>query len=54
MSHSWRSDEQEMADLVDELLQSGLVPDDVVDEVERLYAGGEYREALSCALEARE
>ena len=54
MSHSWRSDEQEMADLVDELLQSGLVPDDVVDEVERLYAGGKYREALSCVLEARE
>jgi hypothetical protein len=52
MFYGWRSDEQEMADLVDELLQSELVPEDVVSEVERLYAGGKYREALVCALKA--
>ena len=50
MFYGWRSDEQEMADLVVEFRQ--LVPEDVVSEVERLYAGGKYREALVCALKA--
>ena len=54
MSHGWRSDEQEMADLVDEFLQSGSVPEEVAAEVERLYAAGKYNEALLCVLEARD
>lgn len=54
MSRGWRSDEQEMADLVVEFRQSGAVPEAVVAEAERLYAAGKYHEALLCVLEARE
>ncbi len=54
MSRGWRSDGQEMADLVVEFRQSGAVPEAVVAEAERLYAAGKYHEALLCVLEARE
>ena len=54
MSRAWRSDEQEMAQLVEQFLQSGAVPEEVASEVERLYAAGKYNEALLCVLEARE
>jgi len=54
MSHGWRSDDREMADLVDQFRQSGAVPEEVAVEVERLYAAGKYNEALLCVIEARE
>lgn len=54
MSHSWESDEREMATLLDEFRQSGSVPEEVANEVERLYASGKYHEALLCVLDARD
>lgn len=54
MSQAWRSDGEEMSDLVDEFRQSGTVPETVATEVERLYAVGKYNEALLRVLEARE
>jgi hypothetical protein len=50
MSRGWRSDGQEVADLVVECRRSGAVPEAVVAEAERLYAAGEYNEApLACS-----
>lgn len=54
MSHSWQSDEQEMADLVDQFCQSEAIPEEVASEVERLYADDKYKQALQCVLEARD
>lgn len=54
MTHEWQSDEQEMAHLVSELLRSGTVPEEVADEVERLYSVGRYNEALLYVLDAGE
>lgn len=54
MSPPWRSDDREMADLVDEFRRNGSVPESVAAEVERLYATGKYNEALLCVLEARD